>query len=129
MHQALRSTRSSSQLFDIASRPPSLIILFLFECGRAAMTAAGHGATLLSLKFPLKFPDRHTFVQRVATSGCRFGSRVYGGRSALPAAAEHQNRLSVARPKGAPTCVLQWPILQEPEPLSPRSPAVSAVVF
>ncbi len=33
------------------------------------MTAAG--PTIAALKFP----DRHTFVQRVATSGCRFGSR------------------------------------------------------
>jgi hypothetical protein len=32
-------------------------------------------ATPLALKFPLKFSDRHTFVRRVATSGCRCGSR------------------------------------------------------
>jgi hypothetical protein len=36
------------------------------------MTAAG--ATI----FALKFPGRHTFVHRVAASGCRFGSRGLG---------------------------------------------------
>ena len=68
-HQALRSTRSSSQLFGAREQATQHDYLFSFECGRAAMTAAG--PTIPALKFP----DRHTFVQRVATSGCRFGSR------------------------------------------------------
>jgi hypothetical protein len=44
-------------------------------------------------------------------------------------APEHQNRLSVARRKGDHICALRWLILQEAEPLSLRSSAVSAAVF
>jgi hypothetical protein len=58
-------------------------------------------------------------------SGGAPGSRMF----TEPDAPEHQNRLSVARRKGDRICALRWLILQEPEPLSPRSSAVSAEVF
>ena len=58
------------------------------------MTAAG--ATILALKFP----DRHTFVQRVATSGCRLGSR--GLRRPALAAGGTSEQLERCPTEGSP---------------------------
>ena len=94
MHQALRSTRASSRLFGHCEQATQHDYPFFVRCGRAAMTAAG--ATILALKFP----DRHTFVQRVATSGCRLGSR--GLRRPALAAGGTSEQLERCPTEGSP---------------------------
>src|SRR6202163_1017129 len=94
MHQALRSTRASSRLFGHCEQATQHDYPFFVRCGRAAMPAAG--ATILALKFP----DRHTFVQRVATSGCRLGSR--GLRRPALAAGGTSEQLERCPTEGSP---------------------------
>jgi len=69
MHQALRSTRSSPQLFGHREQATAHDYPFFVRM------RSGRDDCCRRDDSRCEIPDRHAFVEPVATSGCRFGSR------------------------------------------------------